>query len=165
MKPEHLMEIASTLFPNGTKVQAARKFAETINRKIPVEMQRSERTVEAYCQGQRKIPLEYAVTVMSFLQDAHPQLHAEMSEKEDGNSPISIEMRSVNLEDMLNRMERTVDKMQAASQSTGMLLAIRAMCEDCAGGPASEAENTCWWSNCPLRKYSDHTLAKNAQKL
>lgn len=167
MKAEHLMEIALTMFPEFTRVQAARKLADAVNLRVSKDMHRSERTVEAYCQGQRKIPMEYAVTVMSYLQEYEPNLYESINEKVQADVPMptGMEMRSINLDETLARMERTVDKMQAAAQSTGMLLAIRAMCEDCAGGPASNVENTCWWRNCPLREYSEHVLAKNAQKI
>lgn len=167
MKPEHLMEIALTLFPNGTRVQAARSLANAVNKRIAADMHRSERTVEAYCQGQRKIPMEYAVSVMSYLQEFERELFEEMNPKVQEEAPqmSGSELRVVNIDETLARLERTVDKVQAATQSTGMLLAIRAMCEDCAGGPASNPENTCWWKNCPLRAYSDMRLAQNAQTI
>lgn len=167
MRAEHLMEIALTLFPKGTRVQAARSLADAVNRRIAKDMQRSERTVEAYCQGQRKIPMEYAVSVMSYLQEFEPSVYEQVSQRVQEEVPVAsgAELRVIDIEQVLNRMEKTVDKMQAATQSTGMLLAIRAMCADCAGGPASNPENTCWWKNCPLRSYSDHVLAPNAQTL
>jgi hypothetical protein len=167
MKAEHLMEIALTLFPNGTRVQAARSLAEAVNKTATKEAHRSERTVEAYCQGQRKIPMEYSSVVLGYLQSYQPELYSEMEPKisMDPGTVGQVVSPTVDFSELLSRMEKNIDKMQAATQSTGMLLAIRAMCEDCAGGPASEPENTCWWKNCPLRAYSDMPLAKNAQTI
>jgi hypothetical protein len=167
MKAEHLMEIALTLFPNGTRVQAARNLADAVNKTSNKEAQRSERTVEAYCQGQRKIPMEYSVVVLSYLQSYQPELYSEIEPKVSMDPGVvgKVVSPTVNFEEVLAKMEKNIDKLQAATQSTGMLLAIRAMCEDCAGGPAGEPGNTCWWKNCPLRAYSDMPLAEKAQSI
>lgn len=167
MKPEQLMEIALTLSPQTTRVQAARNLAKMVNDRIATDMHRSERTVEAYCTGQRKIPMEYSVAVMNYLSEYEQELFNEMSAKvqADASQAAGLGMRASEIEEALQKMQKTIDKMQAATQSTGMLLAIRAMCEDCAGGPASNPENTCWWKNCPLRPYSDMPLAKNPKSL
>lgn len=161
------MEIATTLFPNQTRAFAARELAREINQSVSLELQRSDRTVEAYCQGQRRIPMEYAATVMGFLKNKDKDFYDEVEPRISSDSVMhsAPASQTIDLENTLKRMEKTIDKMQAASQSTSMLMAIRSMCEDCAGGPASEPENVCWWKNCPLRPFSDMKLDEKAKKI
>ena len=46
MKAEHLMEIALTLFPNGTRVQAARSLAEAVNKTATKELSKVGTSIE-----------------------------------------------------------------------------------------------------------------------
>lgn len=167
MKADLLAQIAQTVFPQVSRGGAARMFAERMNDTLAPEQRRSPRTVEAYASNQRAIPAEYSVAVIEYVKNNHPDLTEIISEAQEDMDPnVNGVLHKIDeLTDTVDKIERAVNKLQGATQATGMLLAIRKMCEDCAGGPASGKDNYCWWSNCPLREFSDHQLSENAKRL
>jgi hypothetical protein len=109
--------------------------------------------------------MEYAATVIGYLKLHKIEIYnaVEKTISEDAEVQVYAQPANVDVIQTLNKIEKTIDKLQAATQSTGMLMAIRAMCEDCAGGPASDPQSFCWWKSCPLREFSDMRLADKAK--
>ena len=167
MRADLLAQIAQTVFPSNSRGSAARLLAQRMNESLAPENRRSPRTVEAYASNQRAIPADYSVAVIEYVKNNHPEMVEIIAEAEEdnGNEVSGVLSKIDSLTEAVEKIEKSVNKLQGATQAAGMLLAIRKMCEDCAGGSADSKDSYCHWSNCPLREYSDMRLSPSAKRM
>ena len=167
MRSDLLAQIAQSVFPHNSRGSAAKMFAQRMNEILAPEHRRSPRTVEAYASNQRSIPADYSVAVIEYVKNNHPELVDIIAEaEEDSGAEVSSVISKIDtLTETVDKIEKSVNKLQGATQAAGMLLAIRKMCEDCVGGSAESKDSYCHWSNCSLREYSDMRLSPNAKRM